>query len=200
MFAVNHYVDRPTLKIAPVFGGIAGIVAAEGEADDVGHIPSISTKTREINRLQDTYRQTLAASWAAQVGELPADKCIEEIFAGGDGWGGRGPNNNFGGDSNRSTQSLDANDSDGDQKTVRGPHHGRLSPTYRPSLHSHHRTNSREHSRRKSQSTVSGRGSIDQVQASGADSIMPDYERIRSHEVDEFAAREDLRSWEISAK
>ena len=32
------------------------------------------------------YRQTLAASWAAQAGELPADECIEDIFTGGTGW------------------------------------------------------------------------------------------------------------------
>lgn len=32
------------------------------------------------------YRRALAASWAAQAGDLPADQCIEDIFAGGDGW------------------------------------------------------------------------------------------------------------------
>jgi hypothetical protein len=35
------------------------------------------------------YRRTLTASWAAQPGELTADQCIEDIFAGGDGWGDR---------------------------------------------------------------------------------------------------------------
>ena len=33
------------------------------------------------------YRRALAASWAAQPGELQADECIEDIFAGGDGMG-----------------------------------------------------------------------------------------------------------------
>lgn len=33
------------------------------------------------------YRTALSASWAAQAGELPPDKCIEDIFAGGTGWG-----------------------------------------------------------------------------------------------------------------
>jgi hypothetical protein len=32
------------------------------------------------------YRRTLAASWQLQAGELNADECIEDIFAGGDGW------------------------------------------------------------------------------------------------------------------
>ena len=33
------------------------------------------------------YRRALAASWAAQPGELQADECIEDIFVGGDGMG-----------------------------------------------------------------------------------------------------------------
>ncbi|KAI9736687.1 MAG: hypothetical protein M1834_000891 [Cirrosporium novae-zelandiae] len=79
----------PPLKSAPVFGGIAGIMTAEqreGSPDDVGHLPSMSSKMREQGELQDMYRRTLAASWAAMKGELPADKCVESIFAGGDGW------------------------------------------------------------------------------------------------------------------
>ena len=52
-------------------------------------IPSLSTKSRETGELQDMYRRTLAAYWSAQPGELKADECIEDIFAGGDGWGDR---------------------------------------------------------------------------------------------------------------
>ena len=44
------------------------------------------SKPRDHSDLQDMYRHALAASWAAQIGELPADQCIEDIFAGGDGW------------------------------------------------------------------------------------------------------------------
>lgn len=36
--------------------------------------------------VQDMYRISLAASWVRQPGELPPDQCIEDIFAGGDGW------------------------------------------------------------------------------------------------------------------
>lgn len=32
------------------------------------------------------YRLALAASWGAQMNELSADQCIEDIFNGGDGW------------------------------------------------------------------------------------------------------------------
>ncbi|KAK4973268.1 hypothetical protein LTR66_011208 [Elasticomyces elasticus] len=85
----------PPLRTAPVFGGIAGIMTAEvpESSDDLGHIPSLSSKSRETGELQDMYRRTLAAYWAAQPGELKADECIEDIFAGGDGWGS--PDINF---------------------------------------------------------------------------------------------------------
>jgi len=39
-------------------------------------MPSIS-KSRDHGELQDMYRRTLAASWAANSSELPAEKCIE---------------------------------------------------------------------------------------------------------------------------
>lgn len=32
------------------------------------------------------YRSTLAASWQLQAGELNPEECIDDIFAGGDGW------------------------------------------------------------------------------------------------------------------
>jgi len=36
--------------------------------------------------MHDLYRSTLAASWSAYADEPRADDCIEDIFAGGDGW------------------------------------------------------------------------------------------------------------------
>ncbi|KAL5116451.1 hypothetical protein ACEQ8H_005687 [Pleosporales sp. CAS-2024a] len=80
----------PALKTAQVFSGIAGIMAGEqAEGEENGSTPSLSTKSREAGELQDMYRRTLAAYWSAQPGELKADECIEDIFAGGDGWGDR---------------------------------------------------------------------------------------------------------------
>lgn len=84
----------PPLKTAPMFGGIAGIMAGEsGEPVDdsatkLGAAPNATSanKTRDASELQDMYRRSLAASWACQSGDLPADECIEDIFAGGDGW------------------------------------------------------------------------------------------------------------------
>ncbi|KAJ0301369.1 hypothetical protein COL516b_007769 [Colletotrichum fioriniae] len=78
--------SAPPLKTAPVFGGIAGIMAGEAvEQDDAGQLPTMA-KSRDASEVQDMYRRALAASWSCQPGELPADQCIEDIFSGGDGW------------------------------------------------------------------------------------------------------------------
>lgn len=82
----------PALKTAPVFGGIAGFVANDAlepvdtSADAAGRVPPVTSKSRDVSEMQDMYRRALAASWASQPGELPADQCIEDIFAGGDGF------------------------------------------------------------------------------------------------------------------
>lgn len=99
----------PPLRTAPVFGGIAGIIhsaepgasnmrvggveAANAEGPGEGQdsvVQNLSSRNREVGEMQDMYRRTLAAFWASQPGELRADECIEDIFAGGDGWGKNG--------------------------------------------------------------------------------------------------------------
>lgn len=79
----------PPLKKAVVFGGIAGVMSTEvsnGRVDEAGgHMPSVATKTREMSEMQDIYRRTLAATWSCGFEELPPDKLIEDLFAGGDG-------------------------------------------------------------------------------------------------------------------
>ncbi|KAK6956411.1 hypothetical protein Daesc_001688 [Daldinia eschscholtzii] len=87
----------PPLKTAPMFGGIAGIMAGSEQvpvdaSEDGSTAPNTKSnpgslgKSRDASELQDMYRRALAASWACQPGELPADECIEDIFSGGDGW------------------------------------------------------------------------------------------------------------------
>ena len=183
----------PPLKTAPVFGGIAGIMTAEqGHTDDAGSVPSLSSKARESGKLQDMYRRTLAASWAAQAGELPADKCIEDIFNGGDGWGGA--EGATPAQSPRIGSGSTDDESDGDNRTPRrhkrnksgAGSHAPLKPSLRQ----------RNSSKDATTGTVSGRGSIAQQVQSGHD---PKKSTHRRNEVDEFTAREDLRSWEISA-
>ena len=188
--------EAPPLKSAPVFGGIAGIMTAEqADTDDGGNVPSISSKARESGRLQDMYRCTLAASWAAQVGELPADKCIEDIFNGGDGWGGT--DEAIGTPSPRIGGGSTDDESDNDNRTVR--HHKRNKSgtgsheTLKPLL--------RQRNSNKGDTTtggVSGRGSIAQQVHSAHNAKEHTYRR--PNEIDEFSARDDLRSWEISSK
>ena len=190
-------VHSPPLKTAAVFGGIAGIMTAEqGDPDDLGHMPSMSKKTRELGKLQDMYRRTLAASWAAQDGELPADKCIEDIFAGGDGWGGETQNSQTP-HLRSSDDSTEDRESDTDRRTVRrlentGSSYGSLLGT-KPR---HSPKNSNEHSVQGTQG-VSGRASIEQQVNSNANKSKQ-WNVKRSNEINEFSAREDLRSWHIS--
>ncbi|CAK7219117.1 hypothetical protein SCUCBS95973_003711 [Sporothrix curviconia] len=104
----EHNYVAPPLKSAPVFGGITGIMASSevmnsGETgfedhEDFAPVGAVvgammaggpTAKGHENAEIQDVYRRALAASWACQTGELPADECIEDIFSGGDGFGMR---------------------------------------------------------------------------------------------------------------
>ena len=226
---------RPPLKTAPVFGGIAGIMIAEpqGESDDVGgQMPYMSSKTRELGELQDVYRRTLAASWAAQAGELPADKTIENLFAGEDGWGKIGlGSDTMMGPPHRLGDSTEEGESEKDTTMSHTKGHRRIGSGYSARLHGHghghghKKSGSRNrgvgHSRKESRdddrrgstseggrgdqhgsSTLSGRrDSLDRDPhaSAGGGSSNSETKRTykRMHEVDEFEAREDLRSWEI---
>ncbi|CAK7223111.1 hypothetical protein SBRCBS47491_005090 [Sporothrix bragantina] len=100
----RNYV-APPLKSAPVFGGITGIVASSEamnagdtgfeDHEDYATVGGVVgammaggpvAKGHENAEIQDVYRRALAASWACQAGEMPADECIEDIFSGGDGF------------------------------------------------------------------------------------------------------------------
>ncbi|KAF2486617.1 N-terminal C2 in EEIG1 and EHBP1 proteins-domain-containing protein, partial [Neohortaea acidophila] len=90
----------PPLRTAPVFGGIAGIIShsepvagggnilADTDGPDAVH--NFISSNKEVGEMLDMYRRSLAAGWSSQPGELQADECIEDIFAGGDGWGKHG--------------------------------------------------------------------------------------------------------------
>jgi hypothetical protein len=98
----RNYV-APPLKTAPVFGGIAGLMASgdaagaleppadtltgQGGGDGVPEpLGMAAGKSRDAYEVQDMYRRALAASWVGQPGDMPADECIEDIFGGGDGF------------------------------------------------------------------------------------------------------------------
>ena len=199
--------STPQLKGAPVFGGIAGIMAGEqqGETDDItGHMPSLNSKFRETGELQDMYRRTLAAYWAAQPGELKADECIEDIFAGGDGWG----------DKNHSTPHTPRHEhlpigeySDGEDHSEDdsglSPSSSKPDASSKKSkgLTESFKSLRAQHKKQKSigrADGVSGRSSIEQ-QANHLKAEADTKRRRPAQEVDELTMREDLRSWTISS-
>lgn len=141
------------------------------------------------------YRRALAASWASQPGELPADQCVEEIFAGGDGW------------------KPDA------KVTPRITHGSRNTSGEELHLHGHRRTQSGASTR--SQNTITGKGSgrfghkhsrskdtighATGVQNSPNETSSEGSERgrtgfKRANEVDELEMRDDLMAWRLPGK
>ncbi|KAJ4330927.1 hypothetical protein N0V95_009976 [Ascochyta clinopodiicola] len=178
----------PALKTAQVFSGIAGIMAGEqAELEDSGVAPSLTTKSRDASELQDMYRRTLAAYWSAQPGELKADECIEDIFAGGDGWGDRAkPYSPQRGIRFTTTATGDSSASvSGDERSTQGRQRlfRKSQDTLRPGSA---RSGSPQHGR--------NRGSLEQQ----THHMKAEAERKRHrphHEVDEFELRQDLCSW-----
>ncbi|KAK3994939.1 N-terminal C2 in EEIG1 and EHBP1 proteins-domain-containing protein [Cladorrhinum sp. PSN332] len=140
----------PAPKSAPVFGGIAGFVAGDAlepvEANAAASssaataVPTqLAAKSRDVFEVQDMYRRALAASWASQPTELPADQCIEDIFAGGDGFRTQSP-----------SSSSPANHHKSNHHNSRNHHH-----QHRLSHHlhrHHHRVHSSNNNLRRSDS------------------------------------------------
>lgn len=190
---------RPPLKSATVFGGIARVVhsADPGDSEEVGHMPSITTKSREIADMQDIYRRTLAASWTSRACDLPADKLVEGLFSGSSCWTNNIHNSPdlSGGEQGSPFLGVDS----AAKQTRTGK---RLSPSFesrRPKSSS----SNHSHGSSKTPDTVSsyghaqGNGSIeqqlyDESNGRGWKSQNADSERC------EFDVREDLRSWEVT--
>ncbi|KAF7512299.1 hypothetical protein GJ744_001867 [Endocarpon pusillum] len=218
----------PTLRTARVFGGIAGVLSTEvgdGGVDDAGgHMPSITSKTRETSELQDMYRRNLAASWSCGSDELPPDKLIEDLFAGGDGGTMKPPppvvKSRFGSpSSNQGSPRQDdenggdsANVSESDSKrTVRNkfltPDMARRRPEYGKTDGNNggwksSRSASTAAGASPTLSTlsgISGRESIEQQMHLGNKDKRRKGQRS-TREVSEFDIREDLRSWKIEAR
>ncbi|CZT16690.1 uncharacterized protein RCC_02525 [Ramularia collo-cygni] len=195
----------PALRSAPVFGGIAGIISSSdpvnvgtiqqrdealargvGDGEDAAAIPnlSMSTNGKEVGEMQDMYRKTLSAFWSSQPGELKADECIEDIFAGGDGWGKGGrpgaintaAANQQSGSHPGSGASTPNNPEDNLNISTRGEA-GRGSSSIGPMLHRHDFSASRHghhHHHNKAQRKMAG-----------------------AEELDEMDVRDDLRGWRI---
>lgn len=187
--------SAPALRTAPVFGGIAGIIhssepaapAQSGEEAGAGQesLPNLSSHNKEVGEMQDMYRRTLAAFWASQPGELLADECIEDIFAGGDGWGGK-KGGVSGGDDGKQRKDRDGGTRDRQESYAGGsgastPNHEAMDVT----------------GRGEGRMVASGRGMMAvggrQRQLGKGQRGM----RRGQGEVDESEVCDDLRSWRI---
>ena len=164
------------------------------------------------------YRRNLSAAWTSQPGELKADECIEDIFAGGDGWGPSGHHASKSHD--RHARGLRS----GGRSRSRGKHEddsvGERSDRLGIPLANgrgaqgagsrHTRTSSGGGSVPKpvgpSASGVSGRASLEQhannIKAqTAADNVLVNGGAAKpSAEVDELAIRDDLRSWIVPSE
>lgn len=163
-------------------------------------MPSLSSKSRETGELQDVYRRTLAASWAAQPGELRADDCIEDIFAGGDGWGNRDKAHDASRVENLSVGDDSASLSDSDARSSRRHKHSRSGISgFTRGAKNKTRSNeavNKSDVRHDGASGVRGRSSLEQQ----AHRMKAEAERRTqkpSYEVNEVDVREDLRSWKL---
>lgn len=184
----------PPLTIAPVFTGIAGLVAGEVEDTDgtnpAGSTPALNSKMQVAgDELRELYRRTIAANWTCLPGELSADKVIEDIFNGGDGWQSKplvtGPGNE--------------RVPDGNGKDTH-PHSRKQS---RPNLFfsrsrqdAKGRSKEDLHVRNERPGGVRGRGSFEQ-QARPTSSEGKSGDLKAANEFDELEIREDLRSWKM---
>lgn len=190
---------RPPLKSATVFGGIAGVVQSSEpvDSDELKQLPSINVKSREITDMQDMYRRTLAASWTSRAGDMPADKFVEEIFAGSSCWTSELQRASSGGlpEGNYRESFLG-----GDAGTRQSRTGKMLAPGF-----DRRTSNSRSRSGGKTPDSLSALGH-EQNGGSIEDQLYDGAKgrgwkgRDADAELSEFEVREDLRSWEVAAK
>lgn len=165
-------------------------------------LPTLDNKSREADeQLRELYRRTLAADWTCQPGEMSADRCIEDIFAGGDGWG----------------NSVDGqDDSPTYDRLMPGGYSASLSDSEtRAALKNGKQRNwsgffGRRHQKRRSvperidkeevlqmrdtSHVVRSRGSFDQQEVEMKTESEKGHSRL-AYDLDEFDVRDDLRCW-----
>lgn len=132
------------------------------------------------------YRRTLAAYWSAQPGELKADECIEDIFAGGDGWGDR--EKPYSQQQRSQPIRFAAGDSSGSVSETETRH------TRGSSMNSKSHETLRPSNTQSKSPSVRGRGSLEQ-QATHMKAQAVRSRHRPHHEVNELDLREDLCSW-----
>lgn len=187
------------MKSATVFGGIARVVADPGDSDELGHLPSINTKTRETSDMQDMYRRTLAASWVSRSCDLPADKLIEEIFTEGSSWNA---------DSSFDIDEPTVRETRKDNylSTEMAERQTRSGKRLSPSFENRPKSSSSNHSmgggkNLESHTTLGHPQKGGSFEAQLYDGKSRNWKsRNAENELTEFDVRQDLRSWEVTAK
>jgi hypothetical protein len=164
--------------------------------DEVG-LPSMS-KPRDHNDLQDMYRRALAASWAAQIGELPADQCIEDIFTGGDGWKDKyNPKTS----APLAKVAPRSGSVSGDEQSQQSDTHRRKVSASSSKSQSTVKDSKRQGHRKDSSRDADLGGATGMQTSQSSESSPEQSERGRgrdmryAHEVNEFDIREDLAAW-----
>lgn len=176
-------------------------------------MPTLNTKSRENHEYQDMYRANLAAYWIAQPGELRADECIENIFAGGTGWA-KTDDPNLASQTAREQSTSDRRDSTAPARGADPANHGEHGGQYLSSASaaapraSHHQPSSSASSARRFGGGaggpavapgVSGRTSLEQrannLKAEAAATKAPAAATTR--DIDELEIREDLKAWKL---
>jgi len=151
-------------------------------------MPSLNKSSRESGQMQDMYRRTLSAYWSAQPGDLKADECIEDIFAGGDGWGDKNRPTFAPPERPRVGRQWKSRRSGGERTESRNEHSSER-PTRTRTLREG------EHHRQSSHGSIAGeRTSLEQHARSMKAEAASTRNDVTS-EVNEFDIREDLRSW-----
>lgn len=168
------------------------------ESDENGRTPSLSRKNfKEAAEIQDVYRRTLTASWGSHGHELPADQCIEDIFAGGDGWG-KFKNE----EAILFPSTSNDEDAESESETLRPPPSNPRRSSIAFSKRGHGRQKSSGKSGIKSPSPSTGERTSSHssdlpTQSSSSDDHKKRHHR-RANEYSELELREDLRSWQIN--
>ena len=149
------------------------------------------------DELRELYRRTLAAEFTCQPGEPSADQVIEDIFAGGDGWGLQPERSDSVRNRRRAATSDDAGSlSDGDMRPLQSAKGSW--PDFQFSRKQGSKRSNRESPLRVDDNLLDlpgrhVRGSFGQQ--SHQMRVEADKEWISVQEIDELDVREDLRCW-----
>lgn len=147
------------------------------------------------------YRTNLTAYWTAQPGELKADECIEDIFAGGDGWARSDDSSHASRMRDTPTESERRGNVDMGSRLKPPNARNNSGGGYGQTQESTPRTKSAQYTARHHNTSsgggVNGRSSLEQHTNSLKAEAAATNERD-TDEVDEFDLRDDLRSWKIS--